>query len=183
MNLKQYHRYSVHFSGKWAKAALISMGISLFLLTVYYFCFRSIDSIGFAECLFSLILPIVICIGFIALIRIIRLNSPGIFAIMGAALCILLLIGTFSSGSILRILLACIWYPLSALVLIACAGGFLPGKLPASIMFAVMLVARVLLFTLHLRGASAMVYEISELCMIISLFCLPMMFRSGKKPA
>ena len=180
MNLKQYHRYSVNFTGKWAKATLISMGISLFLSTVYYFCFRSIDSIGFAECLFSLILPILICIGFIALIRIFHLNSPGIFAIMGAALCIFLLVGTFSSGSILRIILAGIWYPLSALVLIACAGGFLPGKLPASIMFVVTLVARILLFGLRLREASALVHEASDLCLILSLACLPMMFRPGK---
>ena len=181
MKQKQYHRYMINFTGKWANTAVICMGISFFLLAVHYFGLRSLDSVRFAECLFSLILPMLCCIGFVVLIRILRFNAPGIYAILGCMLCLSLMIGTFSSGSILRLVLACIWYPLSAFVLIICAGGFLPGRLPATMMLFIALVVRILSFSLHLRGAAAWISEIAVLSMILALCCLPMTFCSGKK--
>lgn len=175
MNLKQYHRYRMQFTGKWANGSAICMGASIFLLAVYFFLLRDFSSIKTGEAVFLLALPLLLGVAYLVLFRFVRLNSPGAFAILGAVFCLVLMIGSFSTGYILRIVLGCVWYILSALVMLACAGGFLPGALPASLMFRVAFIVR-LLFDLKVRSLSTWVFEASNLALILSLSCLPMLF-------
>jgi len=175
MVLKKYHRYRMQFTGKWERATAIGMGASVFLLAVYFFLMRGLGSIKVGEAVFLLTLPLLLSIAYLVLLRYVRLDSPGVFAILGAVFCLVLMISTFTSGSILRMILGCIWYGFSALLLLACAGGFLPGTLPASLVFRVAFVVR-LLFDLKLRSLGAWVYEASALALILALSCLPMLF-------
>lgn len=180
MKLKQYHRYSMDFTCKAANVSAICMGASLFSLCIYFFLLRTIATIGAAEAILSLALPIVLVVAYICLLRFAKMNAPGMFAILGAAFCIILIFGTFTSGNMLRVLLGCIWYVLCAVVLISTAGGYIPGTLLAAIMFAIGLIVRILFFSLRLRDISKCVYELSSLCLLLALVCLPLCFKPGK---
>lgn len=179
MNLKQYHRYRMDFGSKAARLSTLFIGGSLFLLAVHYFLLRELSSVKAAEAIFKLTLPILLSVAFIVLGRILKLNAPGLFAIVGAAFCLVLMISAFSSGSLLRGVLGGIWYILCAVVLLGTAGGFLPGTQPATVMFAVALIIR-LVFDLRLRGISNWVYELSGLLLIAALMCLPRSFQPIK---
>lgn len=180
MNLKKYHRYRMDFSSTAARLSVLCMGGSLFLLAVYYFLLRDFSTIKAAEAIFSLVLPIVLCVGYIVLIRFVKLNAPGLFAIVGTAVCLVLMISAFSSGSLLHGVLGCVWYILSALVLIGVAGGYFPGTQPASVMFAIAMTVRLLAFDLRLRGITNWVHELAVLLLIAAMICLPGSFQPVK---
>ena len=179
MNLKQYHRYRMDFGSKAAKFSALFIGGSLFLLAVHYFLLRELSSIKAAEAIFKLTLPILLSVAFIVLGRILKVDAPGLFAIVGAAFCLVLMISAFSSGNLLRGVLGGIWYILCAVILLGTAGGFMPGTQPAAAMFAVALIVR-LLFDLRLRGISNWVYELSCLQLIAAMICLPGTFQPIK---
>ena len=173
MNLKQYHRCRMDFNTKAAGFTGLFTGAYLFLLCVYFFYLRDLASITVGETVFGIILPMLFCIVFIVLFRFVKLNAPGLFAILGAVFCLLLMINAFSSANLLRGILGGVWYILCGFVLIIAAGGYLPGTLPASTMFSVGLCLRVVLFDLSLRGIHDWVYELAHLMLISALICLP----------
>lgn len=173
MNFKQYHRCRMDFTVKAAGFSGLFTGAYLFLLCVYFFFLRELSSIKAGEAVFGLILPMLLCIAYITLFRFVKWNAPGLFAIIGAAFCLILMIGALSSGNILHGVLGVVWYILCGLVLIAAAGGYLPGTKPASVMFGIGLAVRVLLFDLSLRGITNWVLELAYLMLIAALICLP----------
>ena len=180
MKLKQYHRYCMDFTCKAANVSAMCIGASLFALCFYFFLLRTIATIGAAEAILSLALPIVLMVAYISLMRFVKVNAPGMFALLGAAFCVILIFGTFASGNMLRVLLGCIWYLLCAVVLIATAGGYIPGTLPSAIMFAIAFLVRILFFAPRLRDIPKCVSELSSLCLLIALICLPLCFKPGK---
>ena len=180
MNLKQYHRCRMDFTVKAAGFAGLFMGAYLFLLCVYFFFLRDLASVTAGETVFGLILPMLLCIVYIVLLRFVKLNAPGLFAIIGAAFCLVLMIHAFSSGNLLRGVLGGIWYILCGLVLILSAGGYLPGTLPASTMLGIGFLLRVVLFDLRLRGITAWIYELAFLMLIAALTCLPLCIVPAK---
>lgn len=177
--MKQYQRYVMNPDGKWTKSSLLCMAGALVTLLLYYFGLRGLISVGFLEAVFCLFLPMILMVGFIVLIRFMRWNAPGLLAIIGLLLCVFLFFGTFGSGSFLRIILGVIWYPLMALILIACAGGYLPGKKPAVYAFAVAMVFRVIL-NLGRIGLFGWIYELSAILTLAALACLMMGFEEKK---
>ena len=180
MNLKQYHRCRMDFSVKAAGFAGLFTGAYLFLLCVYFFFLRDLSSIKAGEAVFGLILPMLLCILFIVLLRFVKLNAPGLFAIIGAAFCLLLMINTFSTGNLLHGVLGAVWYILCGLGLIISAGGYLPSTAFASAMFGIGLALRVVLFDLRLRGITNWVYEFALLMLIAALTCLPLCIVPAK---
>ena len=180
MNLKQYHRYRMDFTSKAASISALCMGVSLFLLSVYYFLLRDLSSIKSAEAIFGLVIPMLVSVAFIVLIRFVKWNAPGLFAIIGAVVCLTLMITAFSSGSLLRGILGGVWYIFCGIILIAVAGGYFPGTMPACVMFSIALIVRLLAFDLRLRGVSNWVHELAILSMIFAWICLPHCFQSAK---
>lgn len=177
--MKQYNRYVMNPDGKWTRASVLCMAGGLFTLAVYYFGLRGLISVGFLEAVFCLFLPLILMAGYIALIHFMKWNAPGLFAIMGLLLCVFLFFGTFGSGSVLRIILGVIWYPLCALILVACAGGYLPGKQPAVYAFPIAIFFRFIL-NLGRIGLFGWVYEISAMLTLAALACLMMSFEAKK---
>ena len=177
--MKQYNRYVMNPDGKWTRASVLCMAGGLFTLAVYYFGLRGLISVGFLEAVFCLFLPLILMAGYIALIHFMKWNAPGLFAIMGLLLCVFLFFGTFGSGSVLRIILGVIWYPLCALILVACAGGYLPGKQPAVYAFPIAIFFRIIL-NLGRIGLFGWVYEISAMLTLAALACLMMSFEAKK---
>ena len=180
MKLKQYTRYQIDFGGKWILPGAIFMGLSFFLRVVYYFGLTNIFSYDAGTIILQIILPLLLCAGYIVLLRAVKLNAPGVFAILGAAFCMMILIWNFSTGDILRILLSVVFYLFSGLVLLATAGGYLPGRLLSSGLFLALLVFRYLLYAPSFRQIGPFILELSVLCILASLFCLTRCMKEVK---
>jgi len=176
LKLKQYVRYGMDFTCKWSGLCIILMGLSFFLRIVYYFGLVNLEDIGGGEVFGCLILPLIVCGTFIILFRALKWNAPGIYAILGAFLCILLLIWNFSSGDGLRIILSVPAYIASAIILLATAGGYIPTKLPAALLLAVIFLCRSCFYSFDDSGLVSLVLEISVLSMIASLVVLSLCF-------
>ena len=158
----------------------ICMGLSFFLRVVYYFGFTNIFTYDTATIILQIILPLAVCAGYIVLLRAVKLNAPGVFAIFGAAFCLMIMIWNFSSGDALRIVLSILFYLLSGLVLLATAGGYLPGKLLSSAVFLIVLIFRYFLYAPSFRQIGQFTLELSVLCIPASLFCLTRCFKEAK---
>lgn len=148
------------------------MGLSVFLRMLCYFGLTNLGDLGFGSVLFVVILPLLLSVGQIVVLRLLRWDAPGIHAILAAVLCLLLLIGTFFTGSVLRILLGVLWYGLSAAVILACAGGYLPGRLPAAGMLWIAALVRLLAFDLGSLSLTGWIGEASVLLAICAYACL-----------
>ena len=156
------------------------MGLSFFLRVVYYFGLTNILTYNVGAIILNIILPLLLCAGYIVLLRAVKLNAPGIFAILGAAFCLMILIWNFSTGDVLRILLSVVFYLLAGLLLLGTAGGYLPGRLPSSAIFMVLLMSRFLFYGPAGSQIGYMILELSVLCIPASLFCLTRSLKEGK---
>ena len=184
MNFKQYTRYQIDFRGKWVMPSALLMGLSFFFRIVYYFGLTNFAACGFGEIVFCMALPILVCGIYIVMLSALKWNAPGVYGILGAILCLLLLIWSFSTGDVLRIVLSVIVYLSAGVVLIATVGGYLPGRLLSSALFFVPLVCRFFFYDLGILGIFDYFLEASVLFMLASLFALTRSLKEAKhKPA
>ena len=121
-------RYRMDPKGKAADTAAGLMGIGMFLRIVYFFALTRLESVGAFMLIFGLILPLIAEVGFIVMLKGLRLNNPWLYAATGAALCIVLLVLSFQYSSVLRLVLAILMYLVCGGGLIAMVMGFLPNK-------------------------------------------------------
>ncbi len=173
--MKRYHRYQIDYQGKAIWLSGICIALSVFLQAVYDLFLQGIGTVGVLAQIFNLWLPLILSMGYLVLLRIIKWNAPGTLALIGAAFCLLLMLQLFTCGAVLRIILGILGYLVGGALLIFCAGGFLPGRLVASLVFLVILVLRLLLF----RSATGLdwIAEISDLSVIAGLMFLPISFH------
>ena len=181
MKLKQYTRYQMDFTSKWTQVCGGLMGFSFFLRLIYYFGLTNIYDIGFVEILTTMLLGTALCLAYLITLSVMRLNAPGVYGVLGAVHCFLLILGTFSSGDVGRILLAVFWYALAAGVLLLTVGGYLPGKMLASLMFAIPILVRFFAYDLGHVNLLQWVRELGILFALIGLACLPMGLKFGSK--
>ncbi len=175
--MKRYHRYQMNFDHRACWMCGICMGLPVFLLAVYYLFLQEINGIPVWTQLLNLWLPIALCLGYVAMLRILRWNAPGMFAIFGAVVCLLLMIQLFSTGNVLRIILGIIGYLIGGGLLILCAGGYLPGRMIVSLVFLLILLLRLVLFR-NVSG-TAWLREISALSLIAAQMFLPVCYRDS----
>lgn len=181
MNWKIYKRYQMDMAGKWARFCGVMMSASFFLRIVYYFGLKNLRDIPGSEIFATMILGLVLCAGFVVVLNYLRLNAPGIYGILGSAHCLLLIIGNFSSGSALRIVLSILWYVLCALVLLATIAGYLPGRLLSAGMFFFAAFVRLAAFDLGKISLLRWVTEGAVLCVILALAAIPMALKPVKE--
>lgn len=180
MNWKIYERYQMEMNGKWARFCGVMMSVSFFLRIVYYFGLKNLRDIPGSEIFATMILGLLLCAGFVVVLNYLRLNAPGIYGILGAAHCLLLIIGNFSSGSGMRIVLSIIWYLLCALVLLATIAGYLPGRLLSAGMFFMAALVRLLAYDLGKIGLLRCVTEAAVLCAILGIAAIPLALKPIK---
>lgn len=178
--MKQYHRYRMDFDGNAVVWSGVCMGVSIFALVAYYLGLEHGYSLSSGAKFLQLWLPLVLCTVYTLLLRIFRWNAPGLYAIFGCLFCVLLMIGLFSGGNVLRIVLGILGYLIGGAALIFAAGGYLPGRLPAAVCFAVILIVRLLCFDLGRISGWQWIPEISQLSMICGLMLLPIGMVQGK---
>ena len=174
MKLKRYCRYLVDFNSKWVQACSGFMGLSFFACLVYYFAIVSIRDVGVAVLIFALLMGVLLCGGFVVCLACFRLNAPGLYAIFGAVQCFCILILNFGSGDVLRIILSVVWYAFAGAVLIGTAGGYLPGRLLAGVVFFLPVIVRVLFYGIGEIPVLDWVRELAVLGCLAGNGCLAM---------
>ena len=182
MKLKIYKHYMIDFRSKWLMPSALLMGLSFFLRIVYYFGLTNLSTCSFGEVIFFMILPLLICSGYVVAMSALKLNAPVIYGMLGAGLCLLMVFWSFPTGDVLRIILSILIYVAAGTVLLATTGGYLPGKLLSSVLFALPLVCRFLFY----RGGIGILdwfLEISVLSLLVSLFCLTRCLKERKHKA
>lgn len=181
MQFKQYTRFQVDFSSKWTTSFGILMGMSFFLRIVYYFGLMSLRDVGIIELLTSAIVGIFLCGGTVVYLNVLHRNAAGLYGMISAIFCLLVFIVTCTTGNVGRIILAFIWYSLTAFVLLATVGGYLPGKLLAGLMFAIPVVIRLIFFDLGHLGIIRWVQELAVLSSLSAMGCFAMGLKSVSK--
>ena len=145
MKLKKCANYRMDFNMSWLNISAFMSGVSFFLIVVHYFLLGHYDGIKGGEMFFSVILPLLLLFVYMVTLRGFSLNAPGLYAILGCIYCLLAIIWSFDSGSVLRIVLALIWYAFCAAVLLGTVAGLIPLKWIGAAAFAVPSVYRLFL--------------------------------------
>ena len=170
MQLKQYKQYRIDFRSKWIQPSAMFMGLSFFLRIFYYFGFRFVSDWSFADVIFQIILPLLLCATYTVMLWTFKRNQPGLFGIIGSALCLLAGIWSFYTGDVLYIILCVLYYTGTAVVFLATCGGFLPGVLLSSAMLAIPIFVRLVSMKPFQLGIDGMCLTFSVLFMLASLF-------------
>lgn len=178
MKFKQYTHFQVDFSSKWTSACAACLGLSFFLRIAYYFALVSFRDVSIIELLTSGIIGIALCGTMAVYLKFLHRNAPGLYGIAGMIHCLLVVILSFTTGSAGRIILSLLWYGLTALILFATVGGYLPGRLLAALMFAVSIFVRLFFFDLGHIGLIQLVQEFAVLSSFAAFSC----FAMGLKP-
>lgn len=172
--------FTMNFKTRWSTLAAVFLALSFFLRVIHFTILSNITTFGGGALFLHLILPLLLCIIGMILFRALRLRHPLIYAILGALLCIMLLIWNCSSGNVLRIVLSVIWYLVCGSALVMTALGFIPWKLPVSTAFAVALFVRLFVYDLGKIAKLGWVPEGSALCILAALFCMTRCFSEVK---
>ncbi len=178
MRFKKYTRFHVNFSSNWTATFGLFMGTAFFLRLVYYFGLMSLKDVGIIELLTSALIGICLCGSAVVFLNCLHRDAPGLYGLMGAVQCLLVFILTCTTGNVGRIILAFVWYALTALILLATVGGYLPGRLLAAAMFFMSTFVRFFFFDLGHIGIIRWVQELAVLCTLMALGCFAMGLQS-----
>lgn len=179
--MKQYHRYQMDFESSWLHWSAICVGVAMFLRVIYFLGLQYLEAAG--ALIWSLWIPLGLGLVYVVLLRGIRLNTPLAYALIGVMMCLCLLVGAFTSGHILKILLGSLGYLACCGILVICVSGYLPGRLPAAVCFGILLGCRVLLFDLGRIDGMDWMITLADWASLASLMCLPMGMVPGKEKA
>ena len=170
--MKQYHRYQMDFESPWVHASAVCVGVAMFLRV---FCFLGLQYMEDPEALlWAVWLPVGVGLVYTVLLKGIRLNAPGIYGLIGILMCLCLLQGVFATGNLVRIVLGVLGYILCCGIMIICVDGHLPGRLPATVCFGILLGCRVLIFDLGRIDGMDWMITLADWAILASLVCLPM---------
>lgn len=172
---KRTHDYRMDFESRQHFAAAALMGGAFFLRAVYYFGLIRPETVGAWNLTLFLVLPMLVEVAFMVLLRGVRLNAPGIYGILGTVYCLLLILQSFQSGNVLRIVLSIIGYLVCAASLLTATGGLLSRGMASTALFLTVTV-RFLAFDLSGYIFSfrivSFIQEAAALCGLLSLCCL-----------
>lgn len=177
MKLKKYCRFQLDLKSKWLRVGTLLMCAAFFLRFVYQFALTNCLDLSFGGWIFDAILPVAICVAYFVLLGVIKLNAPGLFAVLGGSLCVLLSIWSFANPDVIQIILGVIFYLIAGAVLVMTVAGYLPNKYWSAVVFGTILVCRVLLVGLGSGGVFGWFRECSIYCTIAALLCLPLTLK------
>lgn len=179
--MKQYYQYRMKFNGKSLEFSALCMGLSLFLSALYYLAICGLDAFSTGVLIVQLWLPLLFGIVYLVLLRGIRWNAPGIYAIIGTLFCMIYILDAFISGSMGKILLAVPSWVLCAVALIIVIGGFFPSRVPASLLIGIAIGLRVLLFDVGRLSPLEWIAESTHLFSMAAFLFLPIGLKERKR--
>ncbi len=174
-------RYHVDFRSNWVATAALFAGVGFFLLCVYYFGFTNLLDCNIGQILFYMLLPMAVLAAVVVILRVMQYDSMQTLCLLGSIYSILMVIRSFSYGSVVNMIIAVVWYLLTASVCIALLTGFLSDKrymagaflFPVVIRFFIVDIAQYLL-TLSLIE---FVQEAAALCGLIAFGFVALCFQ------
>lgn len=176
-NLK---RYRMDMDGKAMNTGLAAIGSSFFLRAVYYFGCVRIENIGFLELLLWMILPMLLEGALIVLLRVIRLDAPGIYAILAAAFGLVLMLQNLDASDLVRMILSILAYLCCGVLILGVAKGFLSKQIAVTAYLVTALVRffgfEMVQFVMKLR-VIAYIKEITGLLVVIGLMNIAASFK------
>ena len=181
MATRQQNRVSMLLSGKWARASALLMALSLFFRAVYYFGYKNFYDIGFIEVVFCALIPLILSSAYMVVLYALHRNAPGIYGLIGAALCAYLFIWSFYTGSFIRVILALAWYGIAAGIVIFTSSGRLQNRSLCVAAFVIPIVVRFFVFDIGRLGVFESINEASILFLLASLACFPMTLKFPRK--
>ncbi len=168
-------QYRMDMEDRSIAAASMLLGLALFLRMFYYFGLVGIDEIGAWQMISGLILPALVEIGLIVLLKGVRRNAPGLYGLIGAAYCLLLILQTFQYGSVVRTILAIIAYLICGGLIFVCSAGWLMKEIGVAFLTVTVLV-RFFVFELSPYLLSfrlvELVIELAGLFALTAFICL-----------
>ena len=179
--MKQYHIYKMDFGSDWMRRCGMSMGFSVFFLAAYYLGLHRFSDFTFGTLLLHFWLPLLLGVGFIVLTRVVKLNAPGIYAMIGAAFCLVYLLQAVTSGNGFRFILGLPGYFLCGAIYLVVLTGFFPSKMPACLVFLIAIVVRFILFDIGRLSIGGWIREGAVLFALAAFMLLPMGMISAKK--
>ena len=172
---KKLRRYRMNWEGKSIQAAMILLGLSFFLRVAYYFGCVRIEKVGFWELLTWLILPMLVEGAMIVLLRILKWDAPGIYAILAAGIGMVLILQSIGYASILRVILSLLVYAGASVLVIGVAGGYLSKQIGVAGYFGTaalrFLIFEMVPFVFRFRILD-FVKEVTGLVLLLAMGCL-----------
>ncbi len=177
-------RYRMDMDSKGLHAGLALMGLSFFLRAVYFFGCVRIETVSFWELLIWMILPMLLEATFIVLLRIIRLDAPGIYAIAAAAFSVVLILQNLGGESLVRIILSILGHLACGVLILGVAGGFLSKQI-AVVAYLVTALVRFFCFEMvqyvFRFRVIAFLREVTGLLVIVGLMYLAASFKQVQR--
>lgn len=176
--MKKIARYQIESESSWITLSALLMGVAFFIQAMFYLAFGNYkDLSGFHNAMF-LIIPMGLEFVWFVLLKGIRLNHCGVYAILSVLVCVLLAVQNFMAGSVAQMILGAISYLLVSGLVLMVIGGYFPYKLFAVAAFGAIAVFRFVVFDVSrfiTPGEwQGLITEIPALCMILSVmlfFC------------
>lgn len=151
------------------------MGAAFFLRMAFYFGFTRPEEAGAWSLIVFLILPALLEIGYMVMVRGLKMDMLKIYGIMGAACCLLLMLQAFTVGGLARILLAIPAYLLCGAAVYGVCWGYLHKSLGITVL---VVIAGIRLFIFDLTDyiltlrIIPFIREAAGVCVLVALICL-----------
>ena len=180
------YRYRMDCDGKYHVYSTALMGCAFFLRLAYYFGFTRPETAGVWSLIVFLILPALLEVGYMVMVRGLKLDLLRVYGVMGAAICFLMMLQAFTAGGVLRIILSIPAYLLCGGAVLGVCWGYLQKSLGVTVL-AVTFAVRLLTFDLFeyilkLR-LIPFIREAAGLCAILALLflCVGLQDRRRRK--
>lgn len=168
MELKKQVTYKIPFRGKGAMLCGIFLAISIFFRCFHYFIPCDFSQINAGEWIFKIILPLLLCGAYAAIVRIVRLRSPGLYGILAASLCFVMFIGDLFDAKLIQIIISVLTMPALSVLLLMTFGGFISQlSISSSTLVLICLIRFVIWFFCKVPLAA----NIADISILLGLFC------------
>lgn len=183
MKHKRLVQYTVDPTDKWAGICAALMGIGFFLQAIHYFAIQNFSDCSVGEVILCLILPLLSSGAWMLFLRLLPVHHGKIYGVLGALICLVLMLQGFYSGSVVRAVVGVIWYLAAGAALILVTFGYLPYKILIPPVFVLPVALRILIVLQayvateeYLKGMR----EYAGIAMLLSLACLGGILKTEK---
>ncbi len=131
MKLQQIVRYRLDFDSKALTVSGALMGLAFFLRSVHYFGLADLQQVGFSQLLLLLTLPMLLEAAWFMLLRGFGASGVGLYGILGALYCLLVMVQTVVFAGFLSAILAVPACIVAGLGVLLVAGGLVASRFAA----------------------------------------------------
>lgn len=184
MKRKELVHFTLHGTGQATDLSSALMGVAMFLPVIDFVAVRGLSACGGWEIFSGLVLPLLLCGAWLVLVRLFHWADARAFGILGAAVCVLLALQLFSCGDGFRIVGGLIWYLLTGALLVLAVFGYFSIR---PLLFATVFLPALLRLWMLIGACSGWngflrsLPDISAVCMLFALSCLPVMLKPEQK--